>query len=150
MTRPFDPGESEGQSPTRDGELEHAVHEELRQLPVPRAPQTLLPRVMQAVEAASHPAWYSRAWFTWPSWLRIASLVCVALLAYGVWRLPFVLPAAPPSVAAAMGTTRVIWEALIQPLLPYLVAVMVLMGLACVVFGAALNYVLLERVEQRR
>jgi hypothetical protein len=30
------------------------------------------------------------------------------------------------------------------------VAVMVLMGLACVVFGAALNYVLLERVEQRR
>jgi hypothetical protein len=24
------------------------------------------------------------------------------------------------------------------------------MGLACVLFGAALNYVLLERVEQRR
>src|SRR6516164_872091 len=130
----------------RDNEqdLEQAVHAELRQLPVPRAPQTLLPRVMRAVEAASQPAWYSRAWFTWPWWLRIASLACVALLGYGLWRLPLALPAPPPSVAAAMGTTRVIWEALIQPLLPYLVVVMVLMGVACVVFGAALNYVLLE------
>ena len=105
---------------------------------------------MQAVETATHRAWYGRAWLTWPWWLQIASLALVALLAYGVWRLPLALPAPPPSVAAAVGTTRVIWEALIQPLLPYLVAVMVVMGVACVVFGAALNYVLLERVEQRR
>jgi hypothetical protein len=33
--------------------------------------------------------------------------------------------------------------------LPYLIVVVVLMALACVVFGLALNYVLLERAEQR-
>lgn len=131
-------------------ELEGLMHAELRRLPLPRAPQTLLPRVMEAVAAASRRPWYARAWFTWPLWSQAASLAVVALLAYAIWRPPIALPVAPPSVVAAVGTTRVIWETLIQPLLPYLVAVMVLMGLACVVFGAALNYVLLERVEQRR
>ena len=131
-------------------ELERFVDAELRQLPLPRAPETLLSRVMEAVEAGSHQAWYARAWFTWPWWSKAASLAAVALMTYGVWRLPHALPAAPPSVLAAAGTVRVIWGALIQPLLPYLAAVMVLMGLACVVFGAALNYVLLERAEQRR
>src|SRR5579859_435636 len=102
----------------RDNEtdLERIVDAELRQLPLPRAPQTLLPRVMQAVEAGAHRAWYARAWFTWPWWWRLASVALVALLAYGVWRLPPILPAPPPSVAAAAGTVRVIWEALIQPL----------------------------------
>jgi hypothetical protein len=105
---------------------------------------------MRAVEAGTGRAWYARAWLTWPLWSQMASVAVAALVVYGLWRLPFHLPAPPPSVAAAVSTTRVIWEALIQPLLPYLAAVMVLMGLACVVFGAALNYVLLERAEQRR
>jgi hypothetical protein len=136
--------------PDNEQELEQLADAELRQLPLPRAPQTLLTRVMQAVEAASHRPWYARAWFTWPWWSKAASLAAVAAVAYGLWRLPLALPAPPTSVVAAFGTTRVIWEALIQPLLPYLVAVMVLMCVACVAFGAALNYVLLERVEQRR
>jgi hypothetical protein len=133
-------------TPDNESELERIVAAELRQLPLPRAPETLLPRVMQAVETASHRAWYAGPWLTWPVAAQLASIAIVALLAYAGWRVPH----APRSVVAAMSTARVIWEALIQPLLPYLVAVMVLMGLACVVFGAALNYVLLERVEQRR
>lgn len=140
--------ESEGRSPS--DELERIIHAELTQLPAPRAPQTLLPRVMRAVESRSHKAWYTRAWLTWPLWSQAASLAAVSLVIYGLWRLPLHMPAPPPSVAAAAGTTRVIWETLIQPLLPYLAAVMVLMAVACVLFGAALNYVLLERVEQRR
>ena len=136
--------------PDNDSELERVIDEEVKRLPLPRAPGTLLPRVMQAVEARSHRGWYARAWFTWPWWSQAGSLAAVALIAYALWRLPVALPAPPPSVTAALGTSRVLWEALIQPLLPFLVAVMVLMGLACVVFGAALNYVLLERVEQRR
>jgi hypothetical protein len=156
MTGPFDPTSDPVPDPSRDprepghADLERLVHDELRQLPLPRAPHTLLPRVMEAVEAASRGAWYSRAWLTWPWWWQIASIGVVALLGYGVWRLPVAVPAAPPAVTAAAGTTRVIWDVLIQPLLPYLAAVMVLMVVACVVFGAALNYVLLERVEQRR
>ncbi len=146
-------GESEGRSPLDDDgqqALERVIHAELTQLPPPRAPHTLLPRVMQAVESGAHQAWVTRAWFVWPWWAQAGSLAAVSLVVYGLWRLPLHVPAAPPSLAAAAGTTRVIWEALIQPLLPYLAAVMVLMGLACVLFGAALNYVLLERVEQRR
>jgi|SRR5215471_1756830 len=133
-----------------DEELARIVDGQLRQLPLPRSPQTLLPRVMQAVEARARARWYTRAWFTWPWPWKLASIGAIAVLGVAVWRLPLVLPAAPPSVVAAVGTTRIIWESLVQPLLPYLVAVMLLMAVACVVFGAALNYMLLERVEQRR
>ncbi len=127
-------------------DLEHLAHRELSQLSGPRAPETLLPRVMQIVGTRAHRPWYARSWFTWPWPWRIASIAAVALAAYGVWR----LPPAPPAVVAAISTTRIVWDTLVQPLLPYLVALMVVMGLACVVFGAALNYVLLERAEQRR
>ena len=130
-------------------ELERAAHDEFARLTAPRAPHTLLPRVMRAVEAGTQRTWYARAWMTWPWWSQAASLAVAAVVVYGLWRLPVHLPASP-ALAAASGTTRVIWEALIQPLLPYLAAVMVLMIVACVAFGAALNYVLLERVEQRR
>ncbi len=127
-------------------DLERRVHEELRRLPAPKAPHTLLPRVLSAVDAWANRPWYTRAWFAWPVGWQIASAALLVGVVYGAWR----LPPAPPSVIAAAGATRVIWEALVQPLLPYLVVVMVLMGVACALFGAALNYVLLERVEQRR
>ena len=127
-------------------DLERRVHEELRRLPAPKAPRTLMPRVLSAVDAWANRPWYTRAWFAWPLGWQIVSVVLLAGVVYGAWR----LPPAPPQVIAAAGATRVIWEALVQPLLPYLVVVMVLMGLACALFGAALNYVLLERVEQRR
>ena len=42
------------------------VDRELRQLPSPRAPHTLLPRVLAAVEQWTRRPWYARAWFTWP------------------------------------------------------------------------------------
>lgn len=130
-------------------DLERFVDRALRELPSPRAPRTLLPRVMEAVDAASRRAWYSRSWFTWSRWLQAASLTVAALVAVGLWRLPMALPAPPPAVAAAVRTARVFWE-VSQPLLPYLGAVLILMAVACVLFGAALNYVLLEKVEQRR
>jgi Na+/proline symporter len=129
-----------------DDELAALVQRELDQLPAPRAPETLLPRVMQAVSALASEPWYGRAWFTWPLYWRLLSIAAVAVAAFGAWR----LPPAPPSVITAISTTRVVWDALVQPLLPYLVAIMVVMGLACVVFGAALNYVLLERAGERR
>ena len=131
--------------PDNDADLEALIDRELRRLPLPRAPRTLLPRIMQAASEAARP-WYARAWFTWPWPWRIVSLAGLVLAAYGMWR----LPPAPPAVVTTVSTTRVLWDALIQPLLPYLVTVMVLMGVACAVFGVALNYVLLERVEQRR
>jgi len=126
-------------------DLETSVDRALRQLPEPSAPQTLLPRVMAAVEAWSRRPWYMRAWFTWPIGWQAASFAPVVLLAYFVWR----LPPAPPAVMAATGAGRILWDVVVEPLLPYMLVVVLLMGLACVVFGLALNYVLLERAEQR-
>lgn len=128
-------------------ELETLVDRELRRLPQPRAPHTLLPRVMAAVEAWAQRPWYTRAWFTWPVGWRVASLAPLALLAYALWT--WSLPAAPPTVVAATDASRVVWSALIEPLLPYILLVVLLMGVVCAAFGLALNYVLLERAEQR-
>jgi hypothetical protein len=128
-----------------DDELEGLVDRELRRLPAPRAPQTLLPRVLAAVDAWANRPWYTRAWFAWPIGWRLASLVPLAVLLYLGWR----LPPPPAEVAAAAGAGRVVWDLVVAPVLPYLIVVVVLMALACVVFGLALNYVLLERAEQR-
>lgn len=126
-------------------DLEETVHRELRQLPLPRAPETLLPRVLAAVEAWSHRPWYSRAWFTWPLGWQIASAAAAALVIYGLWA----LPPAPPEVAAATSATRVVWRTLVQPLLTYVFVLVALMCVACAVFGAALNYLFMERTASR-
>jgi hypothetical protein len=128
-------------------ELEALVDRELQRLPLPRAPHTLLPRVMAAVEVWAQRPWYTRAWFAWPLAWRIASLAPVALFVYAVWS--WSLPSASPTVVAASDASRVVWSAVIEPFLPYIVLVVLLMGVICAAIGLALNYVLLERAEQR-
>jgi hypothetical protein len=43
----------------------------------------------------------------------------------------------------------VIWRTIIEPLLGYVVGLVVIMCLACAAFGAALNYLFLERTASR-
>jgi len=126
-------------------DLERIVDRELQRLPPPRAPHTLLPRVLAAVDAWSRRPWYTRAWFTWPLAWQVASIAAVALLVYGMW----MLPAAPPAVTMTTGAGRVMWRTLIEPFLTYVAVVIVLMCLACAAFGAALNYIFLERTAHR-
>ncbi|HET7619217.1 MAG TPA: hypothetical protein VFK20_11970 [Vicinamibacterales bacterium] len=128
-----------------DDDLEERIDRALRRLPPPRAPQTLLPRVMTAIQAWNERPWYARPWFAWPTVWRVLSVVLAGWLFYLGWR----IPPPPAQVVAAAGATRVLWDLMIAPLLPYAVTVVLLMGLACVLFGLALNYVLLERAEQR-
>jgi hypothetical protein len=130
-----------------NNELAALVDRELRRLTPPRAPHTLLPRVMAAVEASAGRPWYTRAWFAWPAGWRVLSIVPVALLVYAVWS--WSPPPAPPTLVAATEASRVVWGALIEPFLPYILLVVLLMGVACAAIGLALNYVLLERAEQR-
>jgi len=132
--------------PDSERDLQMLADRALRDLPLPRAPHTLLPRVMAAVDAWTRRPWYTRAWFTWPLQWQIVSVAAIAALAFGAWH----LPSPPPSVTATAGASRAIWEALVQPLLPYLLLVVVLMCGACVLVGVALNYVLLERAEELR
>jgi len=131
--------------PDSRDDLQAIVDRELRQLPAPRAPQTLLPRVMAAVDAWARRPWYARAWFTWPLGWQAASVGALILVIYATWH----PPAPPASVVAATSAGRALWDALILPLLPYVAAVVILMCLACAAVGVALNYVLLERAEQR-
>jgi hypothetical protein len=146
--------------------LERLADRELRRLPLPRAPQTLLPRVMAAVEAWAARPWYSRAWFTWPAGWQAVSVAALALVvAGGVLFAPRVEAAASNAFAAvqmfAGGVTdvapvettahsaRILWRTLLEPLATYALVVVVLMVLACAIFGTALNHVVIERAEQR-
>ncbi len=74
------------------GDLEDVVDRALKELPAPRAPRTLLPRVMAAIEsgrAEPAPARTPRArpWVTWPLAWQVASVAVVIALGLGVARL---------------------------------------------------------------
>jgi len=145
-------------------DLEQVVHDELRRLPSLEAPSTLLPRVMAAVQQWTLRPWYERAWFTWPlGWQVISLAALVGLAGAGVVVFPSAehalvtaIAARTAVVTAALGSVfghaesaiaagRIVWRALGEPLVPYAFTVVLLMCLACVAFGTALNRVAFER-----
>jgi hypothetical protein len=145
-------------------DLETLVDRELRQLPLPRAPHTLLPRVLAAVQGWTERPWYERAWFTWPLGWQLASVAALILIVgAGAVLVPLAIAAAGGAAttvtegvmkdvspvaqraAVTMNAVRVIWHALLEPLAAYAFGLVVLMSLACAVFGAALNRVVFER-----
>jgi hypothetical protein len=138
-------------------ELERLVARELRALPAPRAPRTLLPRVLAAADASARRPWYSRAWMTWPAvWQAVSVLVLIAGVSGAALLLPslrtamsaltFVadvqgdVAARARDVEVATTTVRVLWNALLAPVVPYAFGLVLLMCVACAVFGTALNH----------
>ena len=124
-------------------ELERLVDRELRRLPGPRAPRTLLPRVMAAVQAEAPAA---TGWFTWPLAWRASSLVLALVCAAGA---AWLVIAPPPGLSAtaqtagqAVAVTRVLWDLLLQPAISYLFLLGVLLALACAAAWAALEVAL--------
>jgi hypothetical protein len=132
----------------------------LRQLPMPSAPRTLLPRVMAAAQQWARRPWYARAWFTWPFAWQAASIAGLCLLGAGaVMLLPGVESGAARIAAGysggvgsnavdiigrvevTMNAALILWRTIIRPLAPYAFAFIALMSLACGVLGAALNHV---------
>jgi hypothetical protein len=62
-------------------DLERRVGDALRALPEPRAPRTLLPRVMTAVAMRANQPWYRREWIAWPwGWQMASALLLTATL----------------------------------------------------------------------
>lgn len=138
-------------------DLERFIERELRALPAPRAPRTLLPRVMAAVDASARRPWYSRAWLTWPGAWQAASVVVLLAAVGGVamllpsvqeamTALTFVadvqgdVAATARNVELATIAVRVLWNALLAPVVPYAFGLVLLMCAACAVFGTALNH----------
>ena len=147
-------------------DLQQIVHRELQRLPLTPAPETLLPRVMAAVEAWARRPWYQRAWLTWPRPWQVLSLAAlVALLAGAALLLPGVdnaaggyaaklagglgerLSVVGKNAATGMNTALVLWRALGQPVVVYALALVTLMFLACVTFGTALTRMTLKQVR---
>ena len=112
-------------------DLEQLVDTELKRLPAPRAPRTLLPRVLAASEAQQRHAKPARGWALWPRvWQFVGGAVMAAVLV-GIWKLaafaqPFLdelLPAVGLGRATAFTRSandaatvmRVLWDVVLQP-----------------------------------
>jgi hypothetical protein len=148
------------------GELESLADRKLKQLPLLGAPQTLLPRVLTAVQQWSTRPWYERAWFTWPAVWQMASVAgLILIVAGGNWLWQGMQPLAEGAVSAlrpatadvagvgqsvdlAITAARVVWHALLEPFIPYAFMLVALMSFVCAAVGTALNHVLSGRMVQ--
>lgn len=114
-----------------DDRLEREIGQALRSLPAPRAPRTLLPRVLAAVQRP----WYARAWRRWPVEAQLASAIgLVAVVIAFVW-----LARAVPELDTAAALARIGWRQLVLPAVGHLFAVAVLMTLTLTVSVAAIT-----------
>jgi hypothetical protein len=145
-------------------DLERAVDRALRALPLPKAPATLLPRVMATVRSSRH----ARTWFAWPlAWQAVSLAAAVLLIAAIAWLAPagFALGAASLTriantapVAELIAAVRdasqtvtafgVIWRGLLQPLVNWALVFVVVMCVACMAFGTALSRIALGGATQ--
>jgi hypothetical protein len=148
-------------------DLEDVVDRALKQLPGPRAPRTLMPRVMAAIETERARTSSARPWLAWPLAWQVASVTALIVLGVGMARLwpgalSVVQQSTPPVFAdvtsfvvdvarkasAAANVTRIVWHALVEPLVGYLLVLVLVMCAACATFGAALGRVALGGVSQ--
>ena len=142
-------------------DLEREIDRRLRQLPVPRAPRTLHPRVMAAVRIARQTA-RATGWFNWPLVWQAASVAALVLLVAGfvtIWpsmqALFDVYVSAPVAGVAGRTADRfrsvtdlataalVVWRVVVHPIVFYALIFVGAMCAACVAFGSALSRVAL-------
>ena len=139
--------------------LEEIVDRALKDLPAPRAPRTLLPRVMQAVRAGARTAPLV-GWRTWPLSWQVGTLAGLLLVGFGAVNLAqfgmdviSLYVASPPGDSASgrvlqeLGTVasalRVMWRVVIEPFVVFGGLVLAIMGAACAAFGTAIGRVAL-------
>lgn len=139
-------------------DFDHQLDHDLRRLPAPRAPETLLPRVMRAVAQAESTPWYSRGWSAWPAGLKVASAAAFVLFITGLWTLvpagqqwlaDVVSPAAteawtrvaPIAHLVAQATTlgRLVWDLVLGPIAAHFLVLAILLSSICAVFWTAVT-----------
>jgi hypothetical protein len=139
-------------------DLERLVDQDLKRLPAPRAPKTLLPRVLAATVERPAVPWYAQPWLAWPLAWQAASVA--ALLALGA-AMFFALPlvhqvswdaAARRTVVATGGDAgvlealakaatlaRVLCRMVIEPVAFAVLVLTVWLSLSCAALWAALD-----------
>jgi len=126
-------------------DLERLLDGELKQLPHPRAPRTLLPRVMAAASHAARPAAAS-GWSTWPQSRQFAALAMLAALAAGFAWLVLAPPApvaeTAQSAGKALAIMRALWDVVLLPAAGYVFILGLALALACAAAWAALEVAL--------
>jgi len=149
-------------------ELEKHVDRALADLPPLTAPGTLLPRVLAAVQAWAERPWYQRAWLTWPVGLQVASAALLLLLvAGGALAMPLVhaqgaqfialvsarAPIDLPNLGASLRVTAtalaLVWRALVQPLVLFVLPIAFMAGVAAAAIQSALKHKTGERAGHR-
>lgn len=149
-------------------DLQELVDRELKRLPGPRAPRTLLPRVLAATVDRPALPWYRGAWVTWPRAWQAVSIAAFVLVVAGAW---FAVPviasflssssigsvSAVPERVATVGRTasetatvvRLFWRVLIEPVAVYLFALALSLSLACALIWTALERLALGGAQQQ-
>lgn len=151
----------------KPAELERLLDRSLRDLPSPRAPGTLLPRVMTAVQQWAQRPWYTREWLAWPVRWQAASAIAALIVVAGVtvsaraaevWSggtlgagILSAIEALGGSLAPAVGDTAthastttnaawIVWRVVMAPFVAYAAAIVTLTCVACAVLATALNH----------
>lgn len=121
-------------------DLDAQLDRELRDLPLPRAPRTLLPRVLAAT---AHRHGRATGFLTWPLGWRVVSVALVALVGIGLWLLAATPPERVSHAAETAGEVatllRVLWDVMFQPVATYVTILGVSLALACALAWAALE-----------
>ena len=149
-------------------ELQQLVDRELKQLPSPQAPNTLLPRVLAATVGRRPAPWYARPWLAWPRRWQIASASLLVAIGAGLSIVcasaqptPGLLtPRAPAGAAGRIealaqigeqGATlvRVVWQVLLQPAAFWLLVFAISLSLACAALWSALERGAMGGASQR-
>jgi hypothetical protein len=134
-------------------DLQQFVDAELKRLPTPRAPGTLLPRVLEATthQTVKQPG---AGWSTWSRLRQGATAAAAALLVVAVWRLyplaqPWlsvlpghatpVAPGVPDRVDDTAAAVRVLWDVLVRPMATYLSVLLIAFAIACAALWSAVE-----------
>lgn len=146
-------------------DLQELLDRELKRLPAPRAPRSLLPRVLAATVQGPAAA-PRRGWRAWPRAWQAGALAILAALAAGGWMAWPMLQAlnpggwplvsTPPRVAGALqsageaaAVVRILWQVVLQPVATWVAALTIAVTLACGLLWTALERFALGGASQR-
>jgi hypothetical protein len=136
-------------------DLDQLVDAELKRLPTPRAPRTLLPRVLAAAAAQEQHARPGRGWAMWPRGWQFAGGVVAMVVFAGMWKLvslaqPYIADvlsiggfdraaSVTRSADEAAAVVRVLWDVLLQPVATYVSVLAISLVLACALLWTAVE-----------